>query len=173
MSLSNYYENEIGSYIAGITSAPSLGASRYLALLNITADDYPPYDPMNPAMGPEAMDPPAELFNTDLTDSGIECEDAGYARQLITFTQSLFMAGPDILPGQFVSSSAISFPAAIDGYDVTHFAVTNAATGPAKILFWGQFALQFDMQTYQTIPLTVAVGDTLEIPASGIQLGLQ
>lgn len=191
MSLNNFFENKVGNVILGIEPAgPALiqygvtPGPRYLALLNTAVDNYPPYDPMNPPSGPEGSDPEIERLAMVLGLS-TELQDANYERQAVTFEP--VNDGPSglAIPGRFQNSNEVLFPAASAPYEVTHFALTTStkanqddqtdsfnAGDDGRVLIWGSFTLQYDMQTYQPIPISVPAGDQLKIPAGGLTIWL-
>lgn len=191
MSFSNYYENLFGRVALGMANAGTISqafsgvGSRYIALLNTSADNYPMMG--GPQTGAEDFDAPAEKLSTIL-DLSTEVYWPSYERQVIEFEQyqQSFDGGMtyEDVPGRFTNSNDILFPVADGPVEFTHFAITTSTKADqadqvsdasrqaddGRILLWGSFTLQFNMQTYQPIPISLDAGDQLKIPAGSLNI---
>lgn len=76
----------------------------------------------------QALTPPVTVYVGYSASAGVECADAAYARQAITFGAAA--------NGAIANTGAVTFPAAAAGHNVVEAALFTAANGGTQMTDW-------------------------------------
>lgn len=103
----------------------------------------------------QALTPAATVYVMYSKSAGTEADDAGYARQPITFSAAS--------SGSITNSAAVTFPAAVGAHNVVECALVSASTGGTQLTDWKAL-------TGGTVALSI--GQQFRIPASSYTVTL-